>query len=111
MLSRRHDPAGGQSDARTAAGEPIRSSSTRVPAQAARYRPSSVFHRISGAGANRARAGIGPVDSAPRPTTAPRAPGMSLLLAAALVGGVISGFLEVAVQVVQVQILHRIDWS
>jgi arylsulfatase A-like enzyme len=50
-------------------------------------------------------------DSSPGASQPDRAPGLLILLGTALVAGIASGFLELVVIGLQVQVLHRVDWS
>ncbi len=82
-----------------------------APSRASRpglYRVSSLLRR---APAKQVQAPNGNGVPARRDSGTEHAPPASTLLGAALAVGAASGFLEMAVQAVQLQVLHRVDWT
>src|SRR5579883_2718533 len=108
MANRRDHPSGGMG-APTAAGAAPEAISGRSPEAPDAYHPSPAFRRTLRrvAPGKRTGAWVRPGES-PATTAPPGAPGLTDLVGAALAVGVASGFLELAVLMIQVHGLHRV---
>src|SRR5262245_59554307 len=82
------------------------------PVDSTSFRPSSAFRRVlNRVDRGRSSRKAASTTSRPMPSRVNGHPALTAVIAAAVVVGLMAGFLELAVLVAQVQGLHLVDWS
>lgn len=112
MMSSRQDEAHSPTRLHPTTSDPTSPSSRHAPFESASNHPTSVFRRLLNQSAPaRKNTGATPGEFSPRPAMTRRVPRLLPFLGVALLLGVASGLLELAVLAIRAHVRHRVDWN